>query len=245
MNTIQQQSNPVQSPQTATAQPNPQNPTIQSQQTADQQNKTGIFAPVSQIAPQGQQTSSMTDTSALTHTPSPMDTAVKIDAPTAQKVVGIATGQNPPSVIKTSELPQLMQMLTQQQSAAQHSGTYTNGPAPQGFDPKNGYNGFVPSQCTSFASWYMNDVLGKPWKDTGNGNAKNWAKLAQQQGYNVDNKPQVNDIMVQPNLGTHGHVSVVTGVNDDGTVNVQEFNYKPGQYTTRSNVSAQNSQFIR
>ena len=93
----------------------------------------------------------------------------------------------------------------------------------------------------------MNDILGKKWidSDPGNGGAKNWAKLAQQQGYSVDNTPQVNDIMVQPNLGSHGHVSVVSGVNQDGTVNVEEFNYKPGQYTTRANVSISGAQFIR
>lgn len=124
-------------------------------------------------------------------------------------------------------------------------GQATAGSFPAGYDPSKNYGNFLGGQCTSYASWYWTNVLGKPFVDTGNGNARNWPELAKKQGYTVSSTPAAGDIVCWPDMGAYGHVAIVTGINPDGTMNVSEMNYQPGKYTTRSNVSTSGAQFIR
>ncbi len=127
-------------------------------------------------------------------------------------------------------------------------GDATTGKLPPGYDPSQDYNGFLHSQCTSYASWYWSNVLGKKFVDVGggaNGNAGNWPEIAKAQGYTVSETPVAGDIVSWPGMGQYGHVAIVQGVNPDGTINVSEMNYVPGKYTTRQNVSSKGAQFIR
>lgn len=127
-----------------------------------------------------------------------------------------------------------------------HVSDPTQGNMPKGYDPSKDFHGFYASQCTSYASWYWSNVLGKPFVDLeGLGNAKNWPELAQKQGYSVHDTPQPGDIVSWPNMGTYGHVAIVQKVNSDGTMSVSEMNYVPNKYTTRDNVSAAGGVFIR
>lgn len=133
-------------------------------------------------------------------------------------------------------------------ATAVHTGSQgqaTTGSLPTGYDPKANYNGFLASQCTSYASWYWTNVLGKKFVDEGgNGNAKNWPDLAKEQGYTTSSTPQAGDIVSWPNMGQYGHVAIVQGVNPDGTINVSEMNYVPDKYTVRNSVSAKGGVFI-
>lgn len=106
---------------------------------------------------------------------------------------------------------------------------------------------FYTCQCTSYASWYWNVVLGKPWSNVNPsyGNARNWPTLAAMQGYSVGSSPIPGAIAVWQNLGGYGHVAIVTGVNGNGTFNVSEYNYSISEsFDTRSGISPGGALFI-
>lgn len=171
------------------------------------------------------------------HTPAPTSTTMDVNA-------GITLGSllsgNPPATITVSDL----QNYINHQNMAQlgHQGNSVNGAnPPAGFDRKQAY-GYIPGQCTSYAAWYLQQ---KGIDPSGLGNAKTWATNAAQKGMNVTDTPQSGDVVVWPTLGSMGHVAVVDSVNPDGTINVSEQNYKPGQYSQRSNVSTQGTVYIQ
>jgi surface antigen/peptidoglycan hydrolase CwlO-like protein len=102
---------------------------------------------------------------------------------------------------------------------------------------------FYACQCTSYAAWYWNAVLGKPWtnKRPGSGSAYNWPALAQDQGYSVSGTPRAGAI-ISWGTGLYpgdqwGHVAIVESVNSDGTINISEYNYiyREG-FSRRNNV---------
>lgn len=103
---------------------------------------------------------------------------------------------------------------------------------------------FYTCQCTSYAAWYWNVVLGKSWDNTrpGSGSAYNWPALAQDQGYSVSGTPRAGAI-ISWGIGLYpgdqwGHVAIVESVNSNGTVNISEYNYlyKNG-FSRRINVN--------
>lgn len=97
---------------------------------------------------------------------------------------------------------------------------------------------FYSCQCTSYAAWYWNAVLGKPWTNTrpGEGSAWNWPNLARDQGYSVSSTPQVGAIISwQASALTSGwgHVAIVEAVNGDGTIDISEYNWSPAESFSR------------
>jgi len=103
---------------------------------------------------------------------------------------------------------------------------------------------FYACQCTSYAAWYWNAVLGKPWTNTrpGSGSAYNWPALAQDQGYTVSGTPRAGAI-ISWGTGLYsgdqwGHVAIVESVNSDGTINLSEYNYVYREgFSRRNNVN--------
>ncbi|MFH1910032.1 MAG: CHAP domain-containing protein [bacterium] len=99
---------------------------------------------------------------------------------------------------------------------------------------------FYTCQCTSYASWYWNAMLGKEWYNTrpGSGSAYNWPNLARDQGYSVSGSPRVGAIISWPGDGVYiskeyGHVAIVEAVNGDGTIDISEYNWSPLSFSRR------------
>lgn len=229
-------------PQQNQNQPMTQPQMVQTQQSPTSSSQSG--QPPSQGQPQqsqGQQQQNPMQQLHPANTPSPLESLQTLDLNHANLMSSILSGGQLPDVINISDLNTVMNHINALNMGNQ--GTPTPSKPPQGFDSKSGY-GFLPGQCTAYASWYLNDVLGVPFKDTGNGNAKNWPAMATAQGLNVTDTPQVGSVVVWPKLGDNGHVAVVTGVNQNGTINVSEYNYKPGTYSDRSNVSTSGTVYI-
>lgn len=86
---------------------------------------------------------------------------------------------------------------------------------PWGSGPIYGSNGYDYGYCT----WYVATQIPVPanW-----GNASTWAYYARQSGWNVSSTPSVGAIAQRG--GGEGHVAIVTGVNDDGSVVVSDMN---------------------
>lgn len=107
-----------------------------------------------------------------------------------------------------------------------YSGT-SNGYAVGSFAGGTVGNRYAAGNCT----WYAYErrmQLGRPigsfW-----GNAATWAIAAQQNGFRVDNTPEVGAIIQwnaysEPYIGYAGHVGVVESVNGDGTITISEMN---------------------
>lgn len=102
--------------------------------------------------------------------------------------------------------------------------------------------GFYTRQCTSYAAWYWNMVLGRKWhRVAGYGNAWGWPQAADENGVAAHKTPQVNAIISWgkiPGTMPYGHVAIVHKINDDGTIDISEYNYiAPDVYSYRSNVN--------
>ena len=100
-----------------------------------------------------------------------------------------------------------------------------NAVSPMGFNYRN---------CTDFVAWRLNEHLGTTampyafswWTfvgSSGDGNAIGWKQDALNHGFLVDAKPQVGSVAWWGNA-PFGHVAMVTAVNGDGSVNVEEYN---------------------
>lgn len=101
--------------------------------------------------------------------------------------------------------------------------------------------GFLTRECTSYAAWYWNVVLGKSWYNTrpGSGSAYNWPNLAADQGYSVSSSPSVGAIIswsAGSLTSAWGHVAIVEKVNGDGTIDLSEYNWIRYSYSYRANV---------
>lgn len=102
-----------------------------------------------------------------------------------------------------------------------------------------GWNWTLGGQCVGYALWYRNESgrSSSPIPSTW-GNANTWAMYAARDGYRVDNTPEVGAIF-QTASGWYGHVGVVVGVNNDGSIVVEEtnYNYATGR-VTRATIPA-------
>ena len=80
--------------------------------------------------------------------------------------------------------------------------------------------GGLVCECVSYAGWkaYERYGIAVSW-----GNAYNWDDAARSLGYRVDNTPAPGTIG-QFDSGIYGHVFWVESVNDDGSINVTEYN---------------------
>lgn len=89
--------------------------------------------------------------------------------------------------------------------------------------------------CTSYVAWRVQSELGVAIP--GWGNANNWDNMAQKLGYRVDNTPAIGAIAVWER--NYGHVAYVTGVNLDGSVNIEQYNqFGTGTFSRQSRVRA-------
>ncbi len=100
---------------------------------------------------------------------------------------------------------------------------------------------FLTRECTSYAAWYWNVILGKRWVNTrpGSGSAWNWPALASDQGYSVSSTPVVGAIISWQKTGSmpYGHVAIVEKVNANGTIDLSEYNWVKYSYSYRANVT--------
>jgi len=119
-------------------------------------------------------------------------------------------------------------------------------------------SGFYQRQCTSFVAWRMNRDAHTPsppysffnhmtsdnpsdpdrnrWSD-----AWHWDEHAQDLGITVNNIPQDGAIAQWEAYSWNdylGHVAYVESVNPDGSVNIEEYNYKPYRWSERNNQHA-------
>lgn len=103
-------------------------------------------------------------------------------------------------------------------------------------------------QCTSYAGYKAYEHWGvyiAYW-----GNAYSWDESAVARGYRVDRNPAPFTVAVS-NSGAWGHVMWVESVNDNGTINLSEYNnsyssisHVPGDYGYRTGVSTAGLVFI-
>jgi peptidoglycan DL-endopeptidase CwlO len=98
-------------------------------------------------------------------------------------------------------------------NAWSHGGANGNGGDPLGYGCR---------QCVSYTAY-------KVGAHTGNypqywGNANQWPGSARSAGYSTGKTPRVNSVGVI-SAGAYGHVVWVEAVNDDGTVDVSQYNY--------------------
>jgi surface antigen len=116
--------------------------------------------------------------------------------------------------------------------------------------PVNDYDGssrgFYAYQCTAFAAFRIATRLGvsnfsDSWGGVTWGNAGNWANAARSAGVSVDTTPTVGAIAVNTVHGL-GHVAYVNAVYSDGSFDVEEYNWVPGVYGTRSHLHVDSAQ---
>ncbi|WP_220199951.1 CHAP domain-containing protein [Ktedonospora formicarum] len=87
-----------------------------------------------------------------------------------------------------------------------------------------------PGQCTDWAAkrFHERTDVWVPWY----GNAWEWLNGAMQYHWNVSAMPTVGAILVlQPNVqgaGSYGHVAIVEGINNNGTVHISQYNWQGG-----------------
>lgn len=118
-------------------------------------------------------------------------------------------------------------------------------------------------ECVSFVAWRMNVQMG--WKEgqeypftpaklglAGFGSAYEWKGNLAKAGFVTDNTPKVGAIAWWDSYvttkstitGESGHVAVVSGVNSDGTINLEEYNFNPWRYGTRTIPASDVTGFI-
>jgi surface antigen len=94
---------------------------------------------------------------------------------------------------------------------------------------------------TAFRVWASGRVM--PWWG-GVGNANQWDDDARADRIPVDSNPQPGDVAIS-NAGFYGHAMYVESVNDDGTINISQYNASlNGLYSTRSGLSPAGLVFI-
>lgn len=109
--------------------------------------------------------------------------------------------------------------------------------------------GMYNRECTDFALWRLNSMAGvtsDPWKFHNSyltlGNAEQWLSAWNRQGWDSGQEPEVGAVAYYAanvgGAGSVGHVAIVAGINDDGTVAIEEYNGMAPpddhQYSTRN-----------
>lgn len=109
------------------------------------------------------------------------------------------------------------------------------------------YGGYV-CQCVSYTGWKVFERYGiriSAW-----GNANQWHNTARRLGYKVDHTPEAGSVAISTS-GPYGHAMWVEAVNDNGTINLSEYNnsyssasHKAGDFGYRIGVSTGGMWFI-
>lgn len=109
------------------------------------------------------------------------------------------------------------------------------------------YGGYV-CQCVSYTGWKVYERYNI--RITAWGNANVWHKTAQRLGYTVDHVPEAGSVAITTG-GPYGHAMWVEKVNDNGTINLSEYNNsyssasgKAGDFGYRRNVPTSDMWFI-
>lgn len=92
--------------------------------------------------------------------------------------------------------------------------------------------GFYNRECASFVAWRLNHNNGIAFKNNGYngttahfGDTQNWGAVATSIGIAVNNTPAVGAVAWWYFSATAGHVAWVVGINQDGSVRVQDYNW--------------------
>lgn len=107
--------------------------------------------------------------------------------------------------------------------------------------------GMYKCQCVSYTAWKVEHSYGNMPYWGGRGNAYQWIANSQNAGIpGAWGAPKVGSVGVRGSSGGGdvGHVFWVESVNGNGTINLSEYNYKAGDYSYRSGVSAGNFYYI-
>lgn len=111
----------------------------------------------------------------------------------------------------------------------------------------NFYGGYV-CQCVSYTGWKVYERYNI--RIAGWGNANTWHINARNSGYRVDHTPEAGSVAVTTG-GPYGHVMWIERVNDNGTVDLSEYNNSyssvsglPGDFGYRKQVSTSGMWFI-
>lgn len=97
--------------------------------------------------------------------------------------------------------------------------------------------GMFNRQCVSYTAWKVHSTYGNMPYWGGIGNANQWDDNAARIGIPYGKTPKPGSVIVF-NSGRWGHVAWVESVNDDGTINVSEYNQNgDGRYHERYNVN--------
>jgi surface antigen len=108
--------------------------------------------------------------------------------------------------------------------------------------------GMYNRECVSYTAWkvYESGHYMPYWG--GHGNANQWDNNAIAMGLRVDNNPNGEAVVAIKNAGTYGHAMWVESVNDNGTINISQYNANsvtdPGKYSKAYNVSTSGLVFI-
>jgi surface antigen len=103
--------------------------------------------------------------------------------------------------------------------------------------------GMYKRQCVSYTAWAVT-ASGRNMPYWGGvGNANQWPDNARNAGIPVDETPRAGDVAIMY-VGWAGHAMYVDSVNDDGTINISQYNGNyDGTYSTAT-ISASGLQFI-
>lgn len=115
---------------------------------------------------------------------------------------------------------------------------WPNEPNPAAVDPWL----FFKRQCVSYTAWKFQAVYGQAFINTrpGQGSGWNWPALARDQGYKTSSIPTVGAVVSWPTGPgrPYGHTAWVEAINNDGTINVSEYNWVIERgYSERKNVN--------
>ena len=101
--------------------------------------------------------------------------------------------------------------------------------------------GFYTRECTGYAAWYWNEVLGRHWERlAGYGDAWGWPQAAASNGVTPHSEPRVGSIIswARSHSAPYGHVAIVHKINNDDTIDISEYNYVSAHvYSYRTNVN--------
>jgi surface antigen len=108
--------------------------------------------------------------------------------------------------------------------------------------------GMYNRECVSYTAWKVYESGHHMPYWGGHGNANQWDENARAAGLRVDNDPTGDAVVAIKNAGTYGHAMWVESVNDNGTINISQYNANsisdPGKYSKAYNVSTSGLVFI-
>jgi surface antigen len=108
--------------------------------------------------------------------------------------------------------------------------------------------GMYNRECVSYTAWKVYEAGYHMPYWGGHGNANQWDNNAISAGLRVDDDPTGPAVVAIKNAGTYGHAMWVESVNDNGTINLSQYNANsisdPGKYSKAYNVSTSGLVFI-